>query len=639
MKQLKTEFLIPVKHISFQDNKFVFLEKLRITSSDRPLYEVPISQLEQILVKLSPGKYHSARSKSKEIKLLIYCPGTASSKIDHESYQLEITQESIIISCKDSAGVYYAVQTLRELLLIYGRRIPCCTIDDYPDFKRRGIMLDVSRGKIPRLQTLKNLVELLAFWKLNEFQLYMENSFKFEKHPEPSAGFSPYSAKDILELQQHCKIHHVRLVPCLNSLGHMEKTLSIKKYMHLAETPGAANYPGGTTLNPENPGSLRLMEDFYSEFLPLFEATDFNVCCDEAQINDKAGVPKSIRIAKYINKLASLVEKHGKRFNIWADCTNMVPSPLPYLPQETIYLDYAYIPNRLHTEQSPDRAHRLAATGKHFLICPGSSSWHTHGTFLNAAIVNISQIADEARVLSADGLMLTDWGDTGHRQPLGCSLYSFAYTAAQAWGGEQLEKKSFSRRFCARTWGDYSGKMALALEKLGRNSTIAAGAEKLYAGKWDTIYKRLYFALIAPFNENESILNGLDPRTPLKQIYESFWITSLRNISENACRKIIEATVNFDVQPESNGCAPFIMNFIEDLQLAERMDVLAAKRVLFAKKLSRKENAREASTLIEDSLAVHKSFAKNWLKRNRTSRLNDNLKVFSKNICELKEYV
>ncbi|MFA5251308.1 MAG: glycoside hydrolase family 20 zincin-like fold domain-containing protein, partial [Phycisphaerae bacterium] len=99
-----------------------------------------------------------------------------------EAYRLIVTPDNITGCAKTDSGAYYALQTLRDLVSIYGKTLPACVIEDKPDFHRRGIYHDCSRGKVPKLSTLKELVERLAHWKINELELYVENVFKFKRH-------------------------------------------------------------------------------------------------------------------------------------------------------------------------------------------------------------------------------------------------------------------------------------------------------------------------------------------------------------------------------------------------------------------------------------------------------------------------
>src|SRR5207244_6629321 len=94
-----------------------------------------------------------------------------------EGYMLLIGSRGVTIHYREEGGLRAAVATLRQLLRQYGRRLPRLTIRDYPDFARRGIMLDISRGRVPNLQTLLDLAGHLADFHINEFQLYTEHTF------------------------------------------------------------------------------------------------------------------------------------------------------------------------------------------------------------------------------------------------------------------------------------------------------------------------------------------------------------------------------------------------------------------------------------------------------------------------------
>jgi hypothetical protein len=96
---------------------------------------------------------------------------------DHpEGYTLTISKSGIEIHFRENGGLRAAMATLRQLLREYGRKLPCLKIRDWPDFPRRGVMLDISRGRVPKLATLLELVEKLADFKINEFQLYTEHT-------------------------------------------------------------------------------------------------------------------------------------------------------------------------------------------------------------------------------------------------------------------------------------------------------------------------------------------------------------------------------------------------------------------------------------------------------------------------------
>ena len=104
---------------------------------------------------------------------------TSSPTNHQEFYSLTVSKTGIVISFREAGGLRAATATLRQLLREYGRRLPCLKIRDWPDFPRRGVMLDISRGRVPKLETLLDLAEHLADFKINELQLYTEHTFAY----------------------------------------------------------------------------------------------------------------------------------------------------------------------------------------------------------------------------------------------------------------------------------------------------------------------------------------------------------------------------------------------------------------------------------------------------------------------------
>src|SRR5690606_38528252 len=98
--------------------------------------------------------------------------------------------------------------------------LPCLELEDWPDFAQRGVMLDISRDKVPSLGTLRELVDSLARWKVNQVQLYMEHTFAYPGHDLVWKDASPLTGAEIRELDAWCAARHVELVPNQNSFGH-----------------------------------------------------------------------------------------------------------------------------------------------------------------------------------------------------------------------------------------------------------------------------------------------------------------------------------------------------------------------------------------------------------------------------------
>ena len=96
-----------------------------------------------------------------------------------ESYTLDIAPDRITICAPGTAGAFYAIQTLRQIFA--QGDVPCLHIEDAPSLAYRGFYHDVTRGKVPTLDTLKQLVDRMAYVKLNSLQLYVEHVFPFRE--------------------------------------------------------------------------------------------------------------------------------------------------------------------------------------------------------------------------------------------------------------------------------------------------------------------------------------------------------------------------------------------------------------------------------------------------------------------------
>ena len=84
-------------------------------------------------------------------------------------------------------------------------RLPCLEIYDFPRFEQRGYMLDVSRCRVPTMETLKHLVDVLARLRYNQLQLYMEHAFAYEGHETVWEDASPYTPEDIQALDGYLR--------------------------------------------------------------------------------------------------------------------------------------------------------------------------------------------------------------------------------------------------------------------------------------------------------------------------------------------------------------------------------------------------------------------------------------------------
>ncbi len=100
-----------------------------------------------------------------------------------EGYRLEARGTSVRIVAHDLAGARYGLDTATQLLLAGREARSAVRIDDHPSLLRRGFMLDISRDKVPTMETLLDVGRHPRRpAQINQLQLYTEHTFAYQQH-------------------------------------------------------------------------------------------------------------------------------------------------------------------------------------------------------------------------------------------------------------------------------------------------------------------------------------------------------------------------------------------------------------------------------------------------------------------------
>ena len=447
------------------------------------------------LLKLRAGKFIFPKHKP---LAAIKVARTNSAPKHPEGYALTISKSGIEISFRETGGLRAATATLRQLLREHGRRLPCLRIRDWPDFPRRGVMLDISRGRVPKLETLLDLAEHLADFKINELQLYIEHTFAYKKYKSVWQSWGALTAKEIQILDARCRELGIDLVPNQNSFGHLRYFLEhpeLKKLAEISEPYEDASKEfvrRPTTLAPNHPGTIPFLRGLYDELLPNFSSEFFNVGCDETwdlghgQSKKPCETKGKGRVYfDFLKKIHREVAARNRKMMFWGDIILKYPQLLPELaslgvppldgphgktsePPEggtpnLIALNWGYEANHPFEKE----AAQFAKAKIPFYVCPGTSTWQTLIGRHDNALANLRAAAKAGKKYGAIGFLNTDWGDGGHPQPLAVSWPLFAAGAALAWNSNALDEHNLIAVLSRDVFEDPTGKVAEAAFKLG----------------------------------------------------------------------------------------------------------------------------------------------------------------------------
>lgn len=363
-----------------------------------------------------------------------------------EGYRMTITANGIELSAEQEAGLFYGIQTLRQLVKEEAPFVSSVQIDDYPALAARGLYHDITRGRVPKMETLKRLIDRMAYYKYNQLQLYIEHTFLFRNYSEIWGGSEGLSAEDIMELDAYARERHIELVPSLSSFGHCYHLLCSKRFEHLNELDVPASEKPFSfidrmahyTLDSTSDSSMKLICSMLDEFLALFSSKRCNICCDETfdlgkgRNKDKGSVEQLY--VNFLQKLILKVNSLGKQAMFWGDIIGKYPEALAQMKGDYLLLDWDYSANL-----QDSRAPLLHEKNVPFYVCPGTQVWNEPLPRVNLAYDNIKNSAQTAIKNGAIGLLTTDWGDYGTvNHPL-ISFYGLALGGALSWTPNSFE--------------------------------------------------------------------------------------------------------------------------------------------------------------------------------------------------------
>ena len=373
--------------------------------------------------------------------------------LEKEEYHLTVDGDGVTLESSCEEGLFRAVTSLWQLMRRDRGKLPHMRVSDKPALPRRGYMLDISRGKKPRVDTIKGMIDFLAALKYNEFQLYMEGDcFKYAAYPEENADFDCLTPDDIRELDRYCRERFIDLVPNQNSFGHMYTWLKKPAFHHLGLFESEDEVP--STLNPLLPESFEFVSNLYASLLPCFTSEYVNIGLDEAyglgryQIEDYCREKgKDVVFMEWLNKLSSHIrDTYGKKVMFWADMIYNYPQSYSMVPRDAIALEWGY--ELIQSQRMTAHCIAYRDADVRYYVCP---SVNTHGALsgrMDVTTFNIRTCGELAAEYGAEGLLLTDWGDGGHPQYWLWSMNPIALAGQYAWNpGKQQDGESFKAEY------------------------------------------------------------------------------------------------------------------------------------------------------------------------------------------------
>ncbi|MDH5602828.1 MAG: beta-N-acetylhexosaminidase [Cyclobacteriaceae bacterium] len=293
-------------------------------------YELPVAPLGESI----PGG-----------SIILSMPGKDDS-LGEEGYELSISEDQVKVTANGLAGIYYGIQTLRQLLpakveLSVAQEGPweiaTGTIRDFPDMEYRGAMLDVARHFFS-VEDVKHYIDLLSLYKMNYLHLHLsdDQGWRIEIKSWPNltthggslevgggeGGF--YTQEQYKGLVQYAMERNITIVPEIDMPGHTNAALS--SYAELNCDGKATELYTGTevgfsTLCTASEVTYKFIEDVVREVSEITPGPYFHMGGDESHVT-----PMEDYIP-FVNKVQEIVAAHGKKVLGWDEIAHAELKP------------------------------------------------------------------------------------------------------------------------------------------------------------------------------------------------------------------------------------------------------------------------------------------------------------------------
>ncbi|WP_288214810.1 beta-N-acetylhexosaminidase [uncultured Bacteroides sp.] len=280
-----------------------------------------------------------------------------------EGYILQISNRNIQIKSSSATGIFYGIQTLRQLVEKYPNRIlPQLTITDYPAFSWRALMLDEARyfkGK----EVVCRLLDQMAYLKMNTFHWHLTDDqgwrIEIKKFPKlteigshrasseinhfgsdvfdskPHSGY--YTQKEIKEIIEYAYERHINIIPEIEMPGHASAAIASYPWLGTKNTPISVPGKFGVHYNVYNiadPKVVNALKDILSEVIELFPSPVIHIGGDEVKYNHwkessviqaymqkyALQTPAELQV-HFTNGISNWLSSKGKRMMGWNEIT------------------------------------------------------------------------------------------------------------------------------------------------------------------------------------------------------------------------------------------------------------------------------------------------------------------------------
>ena len=386
------------------------------------------------------------------------------SAMHSEGYVLAIEDHQASIVAASGSGIFYGVQTLKQLLPLPGadRELPTGTVRDWPAMRYRGVQDDLSRGPVPTLEFQKHQVRVFAAFKANIYSPYFEHTLLYLNHPMGAPLGGAMTPSEVKELVDYARRYHVTILPEQEAFGHLHHVLKYELYQDAAETPH------GHVLAPGQAATIPFIKDWFTQMAAEFPSPFMHIGADETwdlgrgrtrqQVESQGYGPVYVAFLKQIHdELAPL----HRRLLFWGDIGGADPAAVAGLPKDMIAVPWNY----WDTTGFDKMIEPFAKAGIETWVASGDANWNQVFPESRTALWNIQGFLRDGQRLGSTGAINTVWNDDGEGL-FNLDWYGVLFGPVASWQAGESPIPDYQEAYGLLFHGDSSGKVNEAEKEL-----------------------------------------------------------------------------------------------------------------------------------------------------------------------------
>ena len=336
------------------------------------------------------------------------------------------------------------------------------TLEEQPQFSTVGPMLDFSRNAVMNMTSFQGFIRKLALMGFNSTMLYMEDTYEIKNEPYFGYMRGRYTQEELKQMDDYAHNFGIELIPCIQTLAHLEEFLKWRDAAHLKDTRGA--------LLVESEATYQFVENMISSVSKPFRTKRIHIGMDEAEelgrgiYLNKFGYKDRLELmTDHLKRVLEIVKKYGLEPMMWSDMfiklasstgddhynmsTEIPKHIVDKTPKEVqlMYWDY------FHTDENDYKQmiNKHKAFGKVPAFAGGIWVWNTFSTNYGLSLRTTDAALNACKKEGIQDVFVTLWGDDGYENNPLTALLGLQMYAEHAYSKELDRDKLRERvKFC-----------------------------------------------------------------------------------------------------------------------------------------------------------------------------------------------